>query len=88
VYIAPISPDKWDHWREDWVVIWADIHDRLVLSTESPMAMKIAWEEIPKLHVAYGPVIKRIKHLTSHGLSVMIETCLEGVNRQSNLKHT
>jgi hypothetical protein len=28
--------------------------------------------ETPKLHVAYGPVIERIKHLMSHGLSAMI----------------
>jgi hypothetical protein len=72
VYITPISPRKWDHWREDWVVVWADIHDRLVLPTESQMAKKTTWEETPKLHVAYRTVIKRIKHLTSHGLSTMM----------------
>jgi hypothetical protein len=72
VYIAPISSDKWDHWREDWVVIRVDVHDRLVLPTESPMTKKTAWEETSRLHVAFGPVIERIKHLTSHGLSTMM----------------
>jgi hypothetical protein len=63
---------KWDHWREDCVVIWANVHDRLVLLIESLMAQKTAWEETPMLHVAYGPVIKKIWHLTSHGLSLMM----------------
>jgi hypothetical protein len=72
MYVAPISSDKWDHWREDWVVIRVDVHDRLVLPTESPMTKKTAWEETSRLHVAFGPVIERIKHLTSHGLSTMM----------------
>jgi hypothetical protein len=72
VYITPISSDKWDRWREVWVVVWANIHNWLVISTESPTTKNVAWEETPKLHVAYGPVIERIKHLTSHGLSAMI----------------
>jgi hypothetical protein len=63
-YIAPINSDKWDGWREDWVVVWADAHDRLVLPTESPTTKKTAWEEILRLHVAFGLVIERIKHLT------------------------
>jgi hypothetical protein len=71
-YIAPITPGKGDRWREDWVIIWADVHDRLVLPTESPMAKRNIWEETLKLHMAYGPVIERFKHFTSHGLSVMI----------------
>jgi hypothetical protein len=54
------------------VVVRSDVHDRLALLTESLTAKRNAWEEAPKLHVAYGPVIERIKHLTSHGLSVMM----------------
>jgi hypothetical protein len=54
------------------VVVRADVHNHLMLPTESPTAQKIAWEETPKLHVAYGPVVERIKHLTSHGLSAMM----------------
>jgi hypothetical protein len=71
-YITPISSGKWDRWREDWVVVRADIHDRLVLSTESPTAKKTAWEETSRLHMAFRPVIKRIKHLMSYGLSMMM----------------
>jgi hypothetical protein len=71
-YITPISPGKWDHWREDWMIIHADIHDCLVLSTESPTAKRSDWEETPKLHRAYVPMIERIKHLMSHGLMTMM----------------
>jgi hypothetical protein len=56
-YITPISSGKWDRWREDWVVVRTDIHDRLVLSTESPTAKKTAWEETSRLHMAFRPVI-------------------------------
>jgi hypothetical protein len=50
----------------------ADVHDHLALLIESPTAECSDWEEAPKLNVAYGPVIERIKHLMSHGLSVMM----------------
>jgi hypothetical protein len=55
--IAFISFGKWYHWRKDWVIIQADVHKCLALPTESVMAKKSAWEEAPKLHVAYGPMI-------------------------------
>jgi hypothetical protein len=71
-YIMLISSSKWDRRREDWVVVRADLHNRLVLLTESPMAKKATWEVIPKLHVAYGSMIERIKHLMSHGLLKMM----------------
>jgi hypothetical protein len=72
VYIAPISSGKWDHWREDWVVVRDGVHNRLVLPIEPTMAKKTAWVETPKLHVAYEPMVERIKHLMTHGLSVMM----------------
>jgi hypothetical protein len=71
-YIGPISLSKWDRWREDWVIIRANIHDRMVLPTESPTAKHSNWEEVPKPHWAYEPVIERVKHLTSHGLTSMM----------------
>jgi hypothetical protein len=43
-----------------------------VLPTESLTAKRIDWEEALKLHRAYEPVIERIKHLTSHGLTAMM----------------
>jgi hypothetical protein len=72
VYITPICPGMWDHWKEDWVIEWANVDDRLALPAESPTAKRSDWEETPKLQVAYGPVIERIRHVMSHGLSVML----------------
>jgi hypothetical protein len=71
-YITPISPGKWDRWREDWVIVRANVHDRLVLPTEFSTAKRSDWEEALKLHRAYGPMIERIKLLMSHGLTVMM----------------
>jgi hypothetical protein len=36
------------------------------------MAKRRDWEETPNLHRSYGPMIERIKHLTSHGLMAMM----------------
>jgi hypothetical protein len=38
VCIAALSLGKWDCWKEDWVIMQADAHDRLVLPTMAPMA--------------------------------------------------
>jgi hypothetical protein len=27
VYISPIDSDKWDSWREEWVIVQIDAHD-------------------------------------------------------------
>jgi hypothetical protein len=44
-----------------------------VLPSESPTGRCNDWEEVLKLHRAYEPMIERIKHLTSHGLtSIMV----------------
>jgi hypothetical protein len=48
-YIVPISPSKWDRRREDWVIVWANVHDRLVLPTEAPTGKRGDWEEVPRL---------------------------------------
>jgi hypothetical protein len=54
------------------VIVRSDIHDRLALPTESSMIKRNTWEETPKLHVAFEPMIERIKHLTSHNLLAMM----------------
>jgi hypothetical protein len=38
VYIAPLTPGKGDRWREDWLIVKSNTHDRLDLSTDAPMA--------------------------------------------------
>jgi hypothetical protein len=49
VYIATLSPDKWDRWRDDWVIMQAEVHDRLELLTAAPMGSHNGWEKAPDL---------------------------------------
>jgi hypothetical protein len=49
VYITTVSPGKWDRWREDWVIVRADPHDRLLLPTGAPTGNCDHWEETLRL---------------------------------------
>jgi hypothetical protein len=40
-YIAPISPGRWERWREDWVLMQVDAHDQLVIPAAAPSGGKI-----------------------------------------------
>jgi hypothetical protein len=40
MYIAPLSLGKWDCWRNDWVIVQTDDHDRLELPTGEPMGRR------------------------------------------------
>jgi hypothetical protein len=35
-YLTAISPSWWERWREDWVLVQADTHERLMLPTAAP----------------------------------------------------
>jgi hypothetical protein len=58
-----LSPRKWDHWRDDWVNIHTDVHDRLELPTGEPTGKHSYWEKILNLQSAYDLVFKRIQFL-------------------------
>jgi hypothetical protein len=60
VYITALIPGKWDHWRDDWVVMQEDVHDRLELPTAALMGHRSGWEKVLNLQPAYRPVLKRI----------------------------
>jgi hypothetical protein len=42
VYITARTPDKWDRWRDDWVIIQIEVHDRLELPTTAPWVIGTA----------------------------------------------
>jgi hypothetical protein len=63
-------PAKWDYWREDWVIVPTDRHDRPVLPTRAPTGNRDHWEKTLRLQPAFELVIKRIGYLASHGLSL------------------
>jgi hypothetical protein len=37
VYITALTFGKWDHWMDDWVIMQAEVHDRLELPIAAPM---------------------------------------------------
>jgi hypothetical protein len=43
-YIAALSPDRWEHRREDLVLVQIDAHERLTLPTAALMAPGVDWE--------------------------------------------
>jgi hypothetical protein len=36
-YITALRPDRWERWREDWVLVQINAHERLTLPTTAPM---------------------------------------------------
>jgi hypothetical protein len=72
VYITALSPGKWDHWREDWVIMQPYAHDRLELPTALPMARRSDWEKVLDLQRAYNPMLQWIQFLAKKGLTSMI----------------
>jgi hypothetical protein len=72
VYIATLTPGKWDHWRDDWMIMLAEVHDRLVLPTATPTGRCSGWVKVPNLQPAYLLVLKRIQFLAEYGLTSMM----------------
>jgi hypothetical protein len=35
-YIATLSPDRWERWREDWVLVQTDTHDAVNRYVNNP----------------------------------------------------
>jgi hypothetical protein len=65
-------PDKWDRWRDDWVIMHANAHDRLELLTAALMGSRNGWEKVPDMQQAYSPMVKRIQFLAENGLTSMM----------------
>jgi hypothetical protein len=55
-YLTALSPNRWEHWREDWVLLQADTHEWL---TRAPPP-HVNWEQDPDLELAYNLVLGRI----------------------------
>jgi hypothetical protein len=71
-YLAALSPSRWEHWREDWVLVQADAHEWLMLSIVVPTAPHTDWEQDPSLEPAYNPVLGRIRIMAESGLTPMM----------------
>jgi hypothetical protein len=68
-YITPISPCRWERWREDWVLVQADVHDRLTLPVDGPTLDHTEWGKDPGLELGFDPVLDRIQYLAENGLT-------------------
>jgi hypothetical protein len=71
-YIAPVSPGRWERWREDWVLMQADAHDRLVIPAAAPTLNRAEWGKDPGLESGFDPVLDRIQHLAESGLTSLM----------------
>jgi hypothetical protein len=54
-YIVLISPSRWKRWRDDWALVQADVHDRLILSTAAPTLDRTEWVKDPGLESGFNP---------------------------------
>jgi hypothetical protein len=59
-YIALISPSRCEQWREDWVLVLVDVHDRLALPVGSPTLDRTEWGKDPGLESGFDPMLDRI----------------------------
>jgi hypothetical protein len=71
-YIAPVSLGRWERWREDWVLMQADAHDRLVIPAAAPTLNRAEWEKDPDLESGFDPVLDRIQYLPESGLTSLM----------------
>jgi hypothetical protein len=46
-YIVHVSPGRWERWREDWALVQADVHDRLLLPIGGPTLDRTQWGKTP-----------------------------------------
>jgi hypothetical protein len=44
----PLTLGKWNRWRDDWVIVQADSHDRLELPTDATGSCD-GWEKVPHM---------------------------------------
>jgi hypothetical protein len=71
-YIAPVSPGRWERWREDWALVQADAHDRLVIPAAAPTLDRAEWGKDPGLESGFDPVLDRIQYLAESGLTSLM----------------
>jgi hypothetical protein len=71
-YIAPVSPDRWERWREDWALVQANAHDRLALPVGGPTLDRTEWGKDPGLEPGFDLVLERVQYLAENGLTSLM----------------
>jgi hypothetical protein len=59
-YITPVSPNRWEQWREDWALEQANVHERLALPVGGPTLDHTEWGKDLGLELRFDPVLDRI----------------------------
>ncbi|KAJ1253473.1 hypothetical protein BS78_K251800 [Paspalum vaginatum] len=70
-YLPTFASAKWEHWRNDWVIVRAEPNDRLALPDSSPDASLPEWGASTDLPPEFSPVLARIAELINGRLTSM-----------------
>jgi hypothetical protein len=71
-YITPVSPGRWERWREDWALVQADVHEWLALPIGGPTLDRTEWGKDLGLEPDVDPVLDRIQYLAKNGLTSLM----------------
>jgi hypothetical protein len=71
-YIVPVSPGKWERWREEWALVQVDVRDRLALPIGGPTLDHTEWGKDPGLEPGFDLVLDQIQYLGENGLTSLM----------------
>jgi hypothetical protein len=71
-YIAPISPGRWERWREDRALLQADTHDRLALPVDAPTLDRTKWVKDLGLESGFNPLLDQIQYRAENSLTSLM----------------
>jgi hypothetical protein len=71
-YNTPVSPGRWERWREDWALVQVDTHNQLALPTSALTLNRTEWVKDPGLESGFDPVLDQIQHLAENGLTSLM----------------
>jgi hypothetical protein len=71
-YIMLVSPGRWKRWREDWVLVQSDAHDRHALLVGASTLDRTEWVKDPSLESGFDLVLDQIQHLAKNGLTSLM----------------
>ncbi|XP_025791731.1 fibrous sheath CABYR-binding protein-like [Panicum hallii] len=74
-YISTFSSSKWEDWREGWVIVEADPHDRLELPTRGPQSDRSTWKAKSTIPKELGPVLDRQRSRMAYMYTGLNDCC-------------
>jgi hypothetical protein len=69
---VPVSPGRWEHERDDWALVQADVHDWLTLPIAAPTLDRVEWVKDPGLESGFNLVLDRIRYLAENDLASLM----------------